>query len=59
MPEKLVVEFRFFMDDKVITPFGDEGIVQMLGYDDAKEQYFIKTANSNQWYKEHQLKAKD
>lgn len=28
------LEFKFDIDQEVKTPFGDDGIVTMLGYDD-------------------------
>ena len=51
------VLFKYDLDQRVVTPFGDAGLIQMLGYDDAKEQYFVKTKDNSQWYKEDQIKA--
>ena len=51
-----VVEFKFDMDQKVETPFGDIGIVTMLGFDEAGNRYFIQTAKQSVWFKEDQLK---
>ena len=34
------------MDQEVITPFGERGLVTMLGYDGDGVQYYIKTAKN-------------
>jgi len=49
------VSFEFDIDEQVKTPFGDLGIVSMLGYDDGGPQYFVKTKEGGNWYKESQL----
>ncbi len=49
------IDFKFDIDQKVKTPFGDEGIITMLGYDDGGKQYYVKTAQNDQWFKENQL----
>lgn len=49
------VVFQYDVDDKVKTPFGDSGIIQMLGYDDGGVQYYVKTASASNWFKESQL----
>ena len=46
------VEFKFDIDDEVVTKFGDEGVVTMLGFDEAGIQYCVKTNKGNEWYKE-------
>jgi len=51
------LEFKFDIDQKVKTPFGDEGLVTMLGHDDGGNCYHVKTAKDGQWYKEKQLIA--
>lgn len=51
------VEYKFDLDQKVKTPFGDEGIVSMIGFDEGGKQYFVKTSNNGQWFKEDQLSA--
>lgn len=53
------VEYVYKIDQKVKTPFGDVGIVSMLGFDDGGNQYFVKTATDGQWYKEKQLSPID
>ena len=44
------------MDEAVVTPFGEKGIVTMLGYDGDGPKYYVQTANSNAWFKEGLLK---
>jgi hypothetical protein len=53
------VEYKYDIDQKVKTPFGEEGIVSMLGFDEAGNQYHVKTANDSQWFKEKQLTETD
>ena len=50
------VKFIFRMDETVITPFGEDCIVSMLGYDDGGQQYYIKTKDGANWFKEDQLR---
>ena len=49
------VSYKFSVDDRVITPFGDTGIVTMLGFNDGGNQYHVKTKLDSQWYKEKEL----
>ena len=49
------VSYRFNVDDRVVTPFGDTGIITMLGFDDGGNQYYVKTKLDSQWYKERDL----
>lgn len=51
------VTFKFDLDQAVKTPFGDDGIVTMLGRDDGGNCYYVKTAKFSQWYKEKELTA--
>lgn len=53
------VEYKYDIDQKVTTPFGEDGIVSMLGFDEAGNQYHVKTANDSQWFKEKQLTGTD
>ncbi len=50
--------FSFGLDQKVITPFGDNGIVEMLGFDDGGRKYYVQTATVSNWFKECQLQEK-
>lgn len=53
---KRAVTFKFDIDEKVTTPFGDAGIVAMCAIDDSGNlTYFVKTANDDKWIKEDQL----
>lgn len=56
LKENFTVKFAFTLDQKVITPFGDEGIVSMLGYDDGGRQYHVKTRETACWFKQTELK---
>ena len=49
------VTYRFKMDQRVVTPFGDPGIIKMLGYDDGDIQYFVNAKTKGSWFKECEL----
>ena len=49
------VEYKFNIDEKVKTVFGDIGIVVKLGFDAGGKQYFIKRSDSSKWFKESEL----
>lgn len=49
------VTFKFSLDQVVTTPFGENGIVSMLGVDEGGNQYFVKTKAASTWFKESQL----
>ena len=51
------VEFSFNLDQRVKTPFEDEGIVTMLAFDDRGKAYYVKTSKTGNWYKEKELSA--
>lgn len=51
------VSFKFTLDQKVLTPFGEAGIILMLGVDDGGVKYFVTTSASESWFKESQLSA--
>ncbi len=53
------IEFKYELDEKVITPFGDLGIIGMLGFDDGGPQYYVKTSVASNWFKESQLTKKE
>lgn len=53
------VNFKYDVDQKVFTPFDEKGIITMLGYDEAGQQYYVKTANNNSWFKEDALKVNE
>jgi len=55
----LIIEYAFSLDQMVITPFGEIGLVAMLGYDDGGKQYYVKTKENDTWYKESQLKKSE
>lgn len=52
------VNYLFDVDDRVITPFGEDGIITMLGFDEGGNKYYVQSKDSNAWFKEGQLKAK-
>lgn len=49
------VNFKFKIDQRVITSFDEKGIVTMLGFDDGGQQYYVKTKPDSQWFKEKEL----
>ena len=51
------VEFKFSLDQKVTTPFGESGLISMLAVDDGGNTYYVKTKNGADWFKESQLSA--
>lgn len=57
MPENnnTTVSFAFHLDQKVRTPFGEQGLVSMLAYDESGKVYFVKTRSTSNWFKESQL----
>ena len=52
------VDFKFDVDDEVVTPFGDDGIISMIGVDEGGNMYYVKTAKNDNWFKEVQLTPK-
>ncbi len=52
----MTVTFEFNIDQRVITPFGEDGIIAMLGVDDGGNQYYVKTKSQSNWFKEKELK---
>jgi hypothetical protein len=51
-------EFIFEIDQRVKTPFGDVGIVNMAALNDDKKQcYFIKRDVESKWFKETELES--
>ena len=53
------VDYEFEIDWKVITPFGEQGVITMLAYDDGGEKYYVQTKSTSGWFKEKQLKDID
>lgn len=53
------VDFKFDIDDRVKTVFGDVGIIDNLGFDDAGVRYWVKRSSESQWFKEAELTAHD
>jgi len=59
MEELFTVDFKFVIDQRVTTLFGEEGVITMLAYDDSGVGYYVKTKEHNDnWFKEKDLKAK-
>ena len=53
----MLVEFKFNIDQRVVTPFEEVGIVEMLGVDDGGNKYFVITPTNSVWFKEEKLKS--
>lgn len=50
------VEFAFEIDEIVITPLGDKGIVAMLGYDKSGPQVYVNTSSGgDRWWNQEQI----
>jgi hypothetical protein len=47
--------FKFGLDQKVATPFGEVGIVKMCAVDETGINYYVKTAGGGNWFKEAEL----
>ena len=51
------VNFKYDINDKVVTLLGDKGIVEWLCVNDSNTiQYYVKTSNNNDWFREDQIK---
>jgi hypothetical protein len=56
----MTVVFDFQIRDRVINPLGVEGIITMLGFDDAeRKRYYVTTATGGEWWQGDQLKEKE
>ena len=53
------VQYEYDLDQKVKTPFGEEGLISMLAFDDGGNCYYVKTAKDSNWFKEGQLSKAD
>lgn len=53
--DMIKVEFKFNLNDKVLTPFGSMGIVKMLGIDGEGIKYYVLTENNSDWFIENEL----
>lgn len=53
------VNFKYILDEKVITSFKEDGIIKMMAYDDGGKNYYVQTAASSGWYKEKELSSKN
>jgi hypothetical protein len=52
------VEFKFDINQKVKTVFGDIGFVQMCCIDDEKHiKYWVQRNQDSQWMKEKQISS--
>lgn len=51
------IAFKYVLEQKVSTPFGEVGIVTMCAADENGVQYYVKTAGGGNWFKESQLAA--
>lgn len=51
----MVVDFKFIIGQKVQTPFGDIGIIEMLGLDTDGRRYYVLRSQEDKWFFENQL----
>ncbi len=49
------VQFKFSLDEKVMTRFGAVGNVTMLAVDDGGIKYYVETEKKDSWEKEVNL----
>lgn len=49
------IDFVYDLYDRVVTPFGDKGIVDMLGVNEGGIQYYVKTAKNDNWFREEEI----
>jgi hypothetical protein len=47
--------FKYDLEQKITTPFGEAGIVKMCAVDEVGIQYYVKTAGGGNWFKEAEL----
>jgi len=52
-------KFAFKVGDRVVTPFGDEGIITMAAVDREGRTYYVQTKDTQQWFWEDLLKSKE
>lgn len=51
------ITFKFEIDQRVTTPFGDVGVVDVQAVDAGGITYYVKTAAGGNWLKEAQIAA--
>lgn len=49
------VTFKFDLNQRVTTPFGDPGIVTTQAVDNGGVSYYVKTSAGGNWFKEDEL----
>lgn len=47
--------FKFALNQRVTTPFGDAGIVTTQAVDNSGVNYYVKTSAGGNWFKEDEL----
>lgn len=52
------ITFKFAVDQRVITPFGADGIVSSCAHGRSGNSYFVDTAAGGAWVFEDQLVAR-
>ena len=53
------VEFKFDLEQQVITLGGSKGVIAGLWVSHGGNQYYVKTADNNDFWPEHQLVLAD
>lgn len=49
------VEFKFKIDEKIITPFGLKGFIGLCAIGRDGKSYWVKTSQNSEWFFEDQL----
>jgi hypothetical protein len=55
MESAMNTTFKFSLDQKIKTPFGEVGMVKMCAVDETGINYYVKTAGGGNWFKEAEL----
>lgn len=53
------INFKFDLNQKIITPLGNLGIVTMCAFDSGGNEYYVITSKTQTWYLESLLTAHD
>ncbi|MCK4891549.1 MAG: hypothetical protein KAS78_02665 [Candidatus Pacebacteria bacterium] len=52
----MTIVFKFNINDQVHTPFNERGIVEGLFFDGYRNQYSVRVARGDKWFKETELR---
>ena len=52
----MLIEFKYKIDQKIVTPFNKVGLISMLGFDESGVRYYVTTEKNSAWFKEGLLR---